>query len=186
MTDITIRSIAGFCNEYTLWKMLLNICSEILISTDKVKMLTPDMIIIDGDNFRISDAEVHTLIPEFFPPEGMDQPTETGLVWVLGALVCYASSGHYVFGGRGGMYQRSNPNVELPTLKKEHSALSALVKSCLCFSPSQRINLEELKTAAQKGLESIKRMKRPKRMEKPILLDETNEYVDDVWPEKMV
>jgi serine/threonine protein kinase len=121
----------------------------------------------------------------FYPPEGIGDYGESGFVWSLGALTCYASSGHYVFGGRGGVYQYNHPEVELPTLRKEHFALTPIVKRCLCYSPSQRISINELHTIAIKGLESINQLSRVKRSIEPSETENPPECSDDTWLEKM-
>ena len=186
MTDMTIRSIAGFCNEKALWKMLVDLSSILLGEMSKVrKVITPEMVIIDGEDFRLNDEIPQSQSTEFYPPEGIENSGSEGLVWSLAALICYASSGHYVFGGRGGIYQRSHPKVELPTLKKEHSGLAALVKRSLCYTPSQRISLNDLHTVAVQGLESNAQMSRIKRMNVPGEDVASSDMIDDIWPDKM-
>lgn len=185
MTDITIQSMAGYCSEHALWKMLVDLSSEILADFNKANFLTPYMVLVDGENFRVAEDKDYMPTSEFFPPEGIDQLTEAGLVWMLGALICYASSGHYIFGGRGGRYQKEKPGVELPRLKKEHSALTDLVRRCLCYFPLQRISLKDLQTAAKKGLDSNEQMSRLKQSNKSVASNDSTEYIVDVWPEKM-
>ena len=187
MTDkISIQSIAGYCHEKALWKLLVDLTSD--TPDDKFrewKVITPDIVLMDGETFCIDDDIQEKQTTEFFPPEGISNYGESGYAWSLGALVCYVSSGHYIFGGRGGIYQRSHPKAELPTLRKEHSALDPLIKRCLCFSPSQRISLLELHALATKGLESTVRKARHKIIIQSIE-GNTSQYVsDDSWPEKM-
>lgn len=186
MTDMTLYSLAGFCNESVLWKLLADLSSALLDKpVQDREVLIPEKVIIDGDNFMLSQGKSLDPAPEFCPPEGIENYGDEGVVWSLGALVCFASSGHYVFGGRGGVYQRSNPNVELPTLRKEHSALTPIVKRCLCYAAPQRISLTQLHSAAVKGFE-VKEQKarviRKKESSEDFVL---SEIMDDVWPEKM-
>lgn len=186
MSDITIQSIAGYCNEKALWKLLVNLSTEMLQDNSNDWMvLMPDLVTVDGEEFRMEDKTPQNPVTEFYPPEGIENYGEAGFVWSLGALVCYASSGHYVFGGRGGIYQRSHPKVELPTLKKEHSALTATVKRCLCYFPSQRISLRELHTIAVKGLNSNEQTSRIKRICESDGASFSPKCPDDTWPEKM-
>ena len=186
MTDMTIHSIAGFCNEKTLWKLLVDLSSILLKETTNAwKVITPEMVIIDGDDFRLSNEALQGQSTEFYPPEGVGKSGSEGLVWSLAALVCYASSGHYVFGGRGGSYQRSHPRVELPTLKKEHSGLATLVKRGLCYAPSQRISLDDLYETAIKGLEANAQTSRVKRVSEPCNDSSSCDVTDDTWPDKM-
>ena len=186
MSDMTIHSIAGFCNERALWKLLVDLSSKFLDekSTPR-KVISPEMVIIDGGDFRLNDESFQNQSTEFYPPEGVENSGREGLVWSLAALVCYASSGHYVFGGRGGSYQRSHPKVELPTLKKEHSGLAALVKRGLCYTPSQRISLDELHAMAVRGLESNEQTSRVKRVNESSEVTSSTDTMDDTWPDKM-
>ena len=185
--NTTIHAIAGYCNEKVLWKLLADLSSELLKGTSKMKnMLTPDMVMIDGENFRIVDKILLNSSSEFCPPEGVGDDIEKGLVWSLAGLACYASSGHYVFGCRGGVYQRSNPKVDLPALRREHSSLTPVIKRCLCYSPSQRITLSELHAIAKKGLDSNEQLSRQKRTVEPSKMKVSLESLDDVWPEKMI
>ena len=186
MTDMTIHSIAGFCNEKALWKLLADLSSILLKETSNVwKVITPEMVIIDGEDFRLSNEAPHGQSTEFYPPEGAGNSGSEGLVWSLAAIVCYASSGHYVFGGRGGSYQRSHPKVELPTLKKEHSGLAALVKRSLCYTSSQRISLDDLHTTAVQGFESNAQMSRVKRMSESSEYPSSSDVMNDTWLDKM-
>ena len=186
MSDMTIHSIAGYCSEKTLWKLLVDMSSDILDETSKTrKVIIPEMVIVDGEDFRLTEEAPQGLSTEFYPPEGIGVSGSEGLVWSLAALVCYASSGHYVFGGRGGFYQRTHPKVELPTLKKEHSGLAALVKRCLCYLPSQRICVSELHAAAVKGFESNVQRSRVKRKNELSETKAFSEAMDDEWPDKM-
>ena len=186
MNDMTIHSIAGFCHEKALWKLLVDLSSILLNETSNVwKVVTPEMVIIDGEDFGLINENSQNQSTEFYPPEGIENSTSEGLVWSLAALVCYASSGHYVFGGRGGSYQRSHPKVELPTLRKEHSSLAALVKRGLCYTPSQRINLDEFHAMAVRGLESKAEMSRVKRVNESSEVTSSIDTMDDTWPDIM-
>ena len=186
MSEMNIHSIAGFCNERALWKLLVDLSSKLLNEPSNArKVVTPEIVIIDGEDFRLISENSQNQSTEFYPPEGIENYGSEGLVWSLAALVCYASSGHYVFGGRGGSYQRSHPKVELPTLKKEHSGLAALVKRGLCYTPSQRISLDELHAMAVRGLESNAETSRVKRMNESSEVTSSIDTMDDTWPDIM-
>ena len=175
---MSISTIAGFCNEQALWKLLADLTLEQAGSNSpQWAVPVPSNVLLNGDDFCIDTNISQDKLSEFFPPEGINNYGESGFVWSLGALACYASSGHYVFGGRGGAYQHDKPDVELPTLRKDHSALTPIVKRCLCYSPSERISLKELRALAVKGLESNNQMSEK---------TDSSECIDDVWPEKMV
>lgn len=183
---MTIHAVAGYCHETVLWKMILDVCSELLDGKSKEwRVLMPDTVVVDGEKFRLEHNTQQTTAPEFYPPEGIGKLGEAATVWSLGALICYASSGHYIFGGRGGTYQHDNPQVELPMLRKDHACLNALVQRCLCYSPDQRISLKELQEAAQKGMETARKKARKKMDKVTTDAGKTIVFTDDGWPEKM-
>lgn len=184
---MNISTMAGFCNEQALWKLLADLTSK-HIERDSSKWMipAPELVVVDGDRFRLDREGAREQSAEFYPPEGRNDYTEASFVWSLGALVCYVSSGHYVFGGRGGAYQHDKPDVDLPTLRKEHSTLTPIVKRCLCYSPSERISLKELRDLAVRGLESSNQMSRLKRSIDSSEMIDSPECIDDVWPEEMV
>ena len=179
--SLTLKSIAGYCIEEALWKLTIDIASELLEKKCDMAGIDPDMIVIDNDEFHLVVKD--DVKPEFCAPEGL--ASEKATVWSLGALLCYASSGHLIFGGCGSLYQKKHPDVKLPALQKRHSSLTPLVQRCLVYSPEKRISLGELLIEARKGLDLCK--KRPRRksnvkveMERPTLT-----YLDERWPEEM-
>ena len=186
MNKNTIYSIAGYCSEKALWQLLVNLITDALNNESKSwRVLTPDHVIVDGEDFYVDDNITSEPLTEFIPPEGMENYGELGFIWSLGALVCYASSGHYIFGGRGGAYQRNKPKIKLPALRKEHSNLDALVKRCLCYSPSQRIALNELLELANKGLKSNNQKTRVKQSKDSSKANMPSLTINESWPEKM-
>ena len=165
--------------------MVVDLSSNVLAEQLKTWIvINPGIVLVDGEDFHIDATIPEADATEFYPPEGIENYGEEGYVWSLGALVCYASSGHYVFGGRGGSYQRDHPKVELPMLRKEHTALTAIVKGCLCYSSFQRMKLRNLHDLALKGLTSCDQTNRVKRLKEP---GESRlpKCSDDVWPEIM-
>lgn len=183
---MSISAMAGFCNEQSLWKLLVDLVSnQIKCKSSKWIIPAPEFVLVDGDEFRIDKNGTKEQTVEFYPPEGCKDYTEASFVWSLGALVCYASSGHYVFGGRGGAYQYEKPDVDLPTLRKEHSALTPIIKRCLCYSPSERISLKELRDIAVKGLESSNQKNRIKQSNESEEIKVSSLNINESWPEKM-
>ena len=185
--ELTIHSIAGYCSEKALWKLLVDLITDALSNeSERWRVLTPDYVIVDGEDFHVDSHISSEPLTEFIPPEGIENCGESGYIWSLGALVCYASSGHYIFGGRGGAYQRNKPQVELPTLRKEHSNLDVIIKRCLCYTSSQRITLNELLELAQKGLESNNQKNRVKQSKGSGTANVSSSYnTNESWPEKM-
>ena len=157
---LTLHSIAGYAMEIAIWKMLRDICKCLetrglgLEVIDERCCLSPGVIQVDGDEFRIIKATLpNEELEKFLAPETGKKSLnlETALVWSIGALVCYMSSGHYVFGGRGGEYQRRHPAVGLPVLRKEHETLANIVHRCMQYHPTERISLSELKMLSDQG-----------------------------------
>lgn len=188
MTEqMTIRAVAGYCHTKALWTLLVDLSAEWLGDTPKTwQLIMPDMVLVDGENFRIDANEQQQPTIEFYPPEGIGNLGEAGVIWSIGAIICFASSGHYLFGGRGGAYQHRHPQIELPTLRKEHADLDAVVKRCLCYSPSQRISMRELHGLAIKGLETNRQKSRLQRQESFGDMNVMPMDADDAWPEKMI
>jgi len=183
---MTIKSVAGYCFESALWKILLDLSKDSEDRKDKDwQIVTPDNVWIEGEDFLVANNGLQVPLKEFYPPEGIENLDEAGMVWSLGALVCYASSGHCIFGGSGGAYQRCHPAVELPVLRKEHCALTPLVQKCLNYSPAKRIRLKDIHTAAIEGLKASKMKKRVViEADQPETKDLVN-VSNDVWPEEM-
>ncbi len=157
---LTLHSIAGYAMEIAIWKMLRDICKIVEVKGQRSKVigenscLSPGAIQIDGEEFRIIDVPLTSEeLEKFLAPETGEKSldSEAALVWCIGALACYMSSGHYVFGGRGGEYQRRHPAVGLPVLRKEHEALTNIVHRCMQYHPTERISLSELKMLSEPG-----------------------------------
>lgn len=179
---LTLNSIAGYCIEEALWKFLADIASEILEKNSVLEGIDPNMVVVENEDFHL-DGE-NNAIPSFCAPE--QEASEAAMVWSLGALLCYASSGHLIFGGRGSLYQRKYPSVKLPVLQKKHSSLTPLVQHCLVYSPEKRISLSELVIEARSGLELCKKRVRCKsniaaNTERP-----ATSSLDERWPEEMI
>ena len=179
---LTLKSIAGYCVEEALWKLAIDIASDLQEKKRELAGIAPDMVIIDNDEFHlvVKDAAM----PEFCAPEGIASKAAT--VCSIGALLCYASSGHLIFGGSGSLYQRKHPAVKLPALQKKHSSLTSLVQRCLIYSPENRISLNDLVIEAQVGLELCKKRGRCKSNVKDEKMQPPKSSIDERWPEEMV
>ena len=129
---MTIHDIAGFCPEEAVWKLLADV-SECLLNDGVGNGLSPDTVTIDGNTFMVNGTEEAE--NTFQAPEHKDgQPSdEKENVWSLGATAYYAATGHVVFGGHGGSYQKEHPLVTLPALPKGMQALTPLMQRCLCY-----------------------------------------------------
>lgn len=178
---MTLRALAGYSMEESLWKMLYDISSQLQGKTISMKGIDPDMIIIENEDFCLTNHE--TVSPLFSAPEEI--ASEAAVVWSLGALVCYASSGHLIFGGQGSDYQKKHPSVALPILQKKHSSLTPLVQHCLAYNSENRIKIKELVIESKKGLEQCKKKVRGKSVEKNRIIETNTIEVNERWPEEM-
>lgn len=179
---LTLKSIAGYCIEEALWKLVIDMVSDIQEKKFVLGGIDPDMVVIENEDFHILPKE--DVMPSFCAPKG--KPIEAAMVWSLGALLCYASSGHLIFGGNGSLYQSKHPDVKLPALQKRHSSLTPLVQRCLAFSPEKRIGLDELMIEARKGLELCKKRGRIKSNAKTEKKHPVISSLDERWPEEMI
>ena len=182
--QMTIRDIAGFCPEEAIWKMIADV-SGCLISGGHEKTLSPDSVTIDGSSFMIIQCQGE--IGEFLAPEHKNgrMPDEKESVWVLGAIAYFAATGHVLFGGHGGVYQKDHPSVSLPVLPKGSQTMTPVLQKCLCMMPDERIGLQELHALAQRGLSECGKQMRKKAS--PANKDENKmKYTGEKWPEEMI
>lgn len=178
---LTLKSIAGYCIEEALWKFIIDIVAEIQEKGLVLPGIDPDMIIIENEDFHLVHKE--NIMSSFCAPE--EETSEAAMVWALGALLCYASSGHLIFGGSGSLYQRKHPSVKLPVLQKKHSSLTSLVQHCLEYDPKNRISLNEMVIEAKNGLELCKKRTRCKSNVNVEKEHPTISSLDERWPEEM-
>lgn len=184
MSNITnLNDIAGYCPEEAIWKFLVDM-STTLIEENRFYKLCPRNILVDGESFLlVSNQEQET---EFVAPDQKidAKPSHEQMVWTIGALIYYLSTGRIIYGGHGGRYQREHPQAPLPTLPKAHLSLTPVMQNCLCTKPSNRISIKELNGIAQKGIINCLHSQREKRF-----VDTNNNYINitkvEIWPEKM-
>lgn len=184
---MTIRDIAGFCPEEAIWKLIADV-SECLQNDGVGYALSPDSVIVDGNSFMTN--RIQNTGNEYCAPEHKEgqQPDEKEIVWLLGAIAYYASTGHVVFGGQGGKYQNEHPLVSLPALPKGFQSLTPLLQKCLCYDPKERIGLNALSNFARKGLDecSKQRRKRAKSVKEEEKKEIVVKYTGEKWPEEMI
>ena len=186
MSDrMTITDIAGFCPEEAIWKMMADV-SEILLKDGVKQTLASESIAIAGTSFFVELQK--GVDNEFLAPEQKtDQaPSMEQMVWTLGAIAYYMATGHVVFGGHGGKYQKEHPSVPLPVLPKAQQALTPVLHRCLCATPEERVKMDELNAMVQKGLASCSRRMREKQESAQSGLNQQNNNQGDKWPEEMI
>ena len=179
---LTLKSIAGYCIEEALWKFVIDIVTEVKEKKLVLGGIDPDMVVIENEDFHLLTKD--DVMPSFCAPEG--GLSEAAMVWSLGALLCYASSGHLIFGGSGSLYQSKHPSVKLPVLQKKHSSLTPIVQRCLVYSHEKRISLDELVIEARKGLELCKKRVRSKSNLAVEKKHRVAASLDERWPEEMI
>ena len=181
--SITLRDIAGYCPEEAIWKMITDLGQS--IKDDNNCPVSPDGVIIDGMTF-LTDEQVEKQ-NHFQAPECSDGATggQAQQVWALGALIYYASSGRTLFGGHGGAYQKNHPNVLLPSLRKSHDSLTAVMQQCLQHEPSSRIGIDKLIDEARKGLETCRKAQRSRSKTAKAIVPTNNKQKRENWPEEM-
>lgn len=180
---ITLRDIAGFCPEEAVWKMMADV-TLFLVKDNPQDNISPEAIIVDGNKFILEVGHVAEI--EFLAPElefnQISGPPQN--VWTLGALAYYLVTGHIIFGGHGGIYQKKHASVALPIMPKGFHALTSVLHKCLCPYPEERISLEELSNLVQKGLTTCEKQERMRIAKNNIEIK--NKYHGDRWPEKMI
>ena len=181
----TIRDIAGFCPEEAIWKMIFDI-SGLLFQEDTVSVLTPDSVVIDGQMFIVEDN--HDSVSEFMAPEHKvgHKPNAQEQVWTLGAIAYYVATGHIVFGGYGGRYQKEHPLVALPVLPKGFQSLTVVLQQCLCYNPDERIEIRRLNELSQKGLLNCEQLQRQISFLEENEIKFNKKQYGEKWPEKMI
>ena len=181
---MTIRDIAGFCPEEAVWKMITDVCT-FLLKENSAYIINPDSIFVDGNLFLIEKGTDSK--SEFLAPEQEDNPKEdfAQCVWQIGSIAYYMATGHVVFGGRGGTYQREHPHVALPVMPKSFQALTLVIQSCLSYHPAERICLEKLKEKAEKGLAACLQSQRETHTQTSMPVKKENKQKEK-WPEEMI
>lgn len=181
---MTIRDIAGFCPEEAVWKMMADV-SGALLQESQGCVLTPDSIVIDGKMFLVESG--HDVSNEFLAPEdnGEQQPNVARMVWALGAVAYYTATGHVIFGGHGGSYQKEHPLVPLPVLPKDLQALTPVLHKCLCCLPEHRVSMEALNELSLKGLAACEKQQRRKSAQTANETSKEVIYTGEKWPEEM-
>lgn len=180
---ITLQDIAGFSPEEAIWKMMSDV-SAFLIKEKNAYNLSPHNIIVAGESFIIESN--HETDSDFYAPEqneGMT-PGEAQMIWSIGALAYYMATGHIIFGGHGGCYQKEHEYVSLPTLPKGLQALTSVTHKCLCADPQKRIGMNELHLQSLEGLTICKRQERKAYVIKTER-KENVKHIGEKWPEEM-
>ena len=188
MRELTLYDIAGFCPEEAVWKMMADVCGSLL--EGNCRMLTPDAIMVDGNAFIVRGVKGNEegVNDIFAAPETADG-TESSMaqtVWSIGAIAYFMATGHIIFGGYGGSYQKEHPAVPLPVLPKEMQALTPVLQKCLCYHAEERIGMDELRKLLQNGLDTCTKRHRVKLAAETTTSPQKAESQKERWPEEMI
>ncbi len=181
---MTLRDVAGYSPEEAVWKMMADI--SVLLQHDAGgSYITPDSVLLDGSTFMLEAATAPQ--SEFLAPEAAEgsKPSSSQQVWSLGALAFYMVTGHVLFGGHGGRYQRTHPSVQIPVLPKGYQQLTAVLQQCLCQQSEQRVTLQTLHTLSQQGLSTCQQRQRPQQTEVKGEQKRVTTKLEEQWPEAM-
>lgn len=154
--EITLKDIAGYSTERTVWQMILNLSAHGLI--DKISNITPHAVAIVGNDFLLkeislieADSNRAFAAPETFN-KNIESNSEASAIWTLGALAFYVITSTNVFEGKGGETQTEL--TEIPRISSVYASsdLSTLIQRCLCFSPQKRPTIKEIRQKAEAAL----------------------------------
>ena len=186
--DITLKDIAGFTTERTIWQLMLNLSEE--CNQGKLKGFSPEQIVVCNKGFRLIDCEPAKTSKAFTAPEAfVNETTEkapaysvASCVWTIGALSFYAITGIDIFEGKGGETQTEN--TDIPRISSDYASQeqSSLIRQCLDYSQENRPTLTEIQQKAQKALSA------PIVPRKRLASQTGKSYVRSLvrfWPEEM-
>ncbi len=184
--DITLKDVAGYATERTIWQLLLNLAAD--CGQGKMQGAQPQAIVVEGANFVRKDCATGTDIAKAFAaPEVFVRGTacvnEASDIWTLGALAFYAITGTDVFEGKGGVTQTEETKV--PRVSSAHASkkLSALICQCLSYAPKDRPTRHDVQKLAQEALAE------PVAPRKRLASQTGKSYTTSLvkfWPEEMV
>ncbi|MDE6277052.1 MAG: hypothetical protein K2M06_02990 [Muribaculaceae bacterium] len=170
-------ALAGETSELTAWQILRDVAAELAAGV-RVPV-EPAHIMIKGEGRFCLNPWSKSKDSAYTAPEGYEP------VWALGASVFFLFLGCGVFQGCGGRYQGAGTPV--PVMRRNAPELSALVRRCLSFKPSERPEVKEINEIACRAIE---RLERPETNVRPLkksstITRATPDTLDALWPEKM-
>lgn len=187
--DITLKDIAGYTTERTVWQLMLNLTDH--CGKGNLQKVSPASITVDGAGFVVREcmgAEVGMTFaaPEVFRSNAAGEtaayPSATD-VWTMGALAFYAITGMDVFEGKGGETQTKDTAISRISSAHATPELSTLISQCLRFLPEGRPSLTEIQQQAMKALSA------PAIPRKRLTSQTGKSYARSLvkfWPEEMV
>ncbi len=187
--DITLKDIAGYTTERTVWQLILNLSDD--CDRGRVEGISPEKIAVYNKGFQFKNGESAAASKAFTAPETFgchsdgELPTnhEASCVWTIGALSFYVIMGTDVFEGKGGETQTES--TDIPRISSAHASqeLSSLIRKCLDYSPEKRPSLADIQQQARKALSA------PTVLRKRLSDQTGKSYAKSLvkfWPEEMV
>lgn len=183
--ELTLKDIAGFATEKTVWQLLLNLPAD--FNKCVPNGIAPDCIAIAGKEFLLKENCSAKGTMAFTAPEVLgnqsEAASEASYIWTIGALAFYAITGTYIFEGKGGETQTKD--TEVPRLGSAHASyeLSELIRRCLNYYPTDRPKMDEIHLLATSALSS------PSVPQKRLTSQTGKSYAKSLinfWPEEMV
>ena len=185
--NITLDQIAGYVTERTVWQLLLDLSDY--CSDGELFGVTANDIIVSDSSFSLDKhrGSIDNKAGNFSSPESFHDVSiaknEASCIWTLGALAFYAITGMDVLEGKGGCTQNKDTNIPRISSAYATEQLSALIRQCLSYSPSERPSRNTILLAAKDALE------KPASPRKRLITNNGRSYCTSIvkfWPEEMV
>ena len=185
--DIRLSHIAGYVTEKAVWQLLQDLSGY--CRNGELCGVTASEIVVSGSVFSIDKHSVpsNQAAGRFSAPESFQDATnakaESSCIWTLGALAFYAITGIDVFEGKGGATQTQSTNVPRIGSAYASEQLSALIRQCLSYSPSDRPSSDDIVRVAKEAIE------KPASPRKRLVSNNGRSYITSIvkfWPEEMV
>ena len=185
--DIMLSHIAGYVTEKAVWQLFQDLSGY--CRNGELCGVTVSDIVVSGSVFSIDkhSAPSDKAAGSFSAPESFQGATnakaEPSCIWTLGALAFYAITGIDVFEGKGGATQTQSTNVPRIGSAYASEQLSALIRQCLSYSPSDRPSSDDIVRVAKEAIE------KPASPRKRLVSKNGRSYISSIvkfWPEEMV
>ncbi|MEU2974303.1 serine/threonine-protein kinase [Nocardiopsis alba] len=124
--------------------------ANVMLGPDGPKVVDFGLVAIGGAGGDLTHTNMRLGTPRFMAPEQFTAPTSVGVgadVYALGALLVFATSGQYLYGGTSPEalgFAAANPVIE-PNLSGVPVGLSLLVAELLAFKPEDRPSLADVR-----------------------------------------
>lgn len=124
--------------------------ANVMLGPDGPKVVDFGLVAIGGAGGDLTHTNMRLGTPRFMAPEQFTAPTSVGAgadVYALGALLVFATSGHYLYEGTSPEalgFAVANPVIE-PNLSGVPVGLGSLVAELLAFKPEDRPSLADVR-----------------------------------------